>query len=103
MSDFNEINLENDDEPSDHGDIIVLTDDEGNEIHFEILDLLPFNNKHYIVLIPFEDLDDEVVILEVVDPDSEEPEYLSIDDEKLLYDVFNEFKKRNADSFDFAD
>ncbi len=97
MSDFNEINLENDDEASDHGEIIVLTDDDGNDIHFEILDLFPFRDKTYIVLIPFEDLDDEVVILEVLDADSEDPDYITVDDEALLLDVFNEFLARNPE------
>lgn len=33
----------------------------------------------------------------------DEDEFLSIDDEKLLYALFEEFKKRNADNFNFAD
>ncbi len=104
MSDFNEQALNNEEETDDENAFITLTDDDGNDVHFEIIDEIDFNGNNYIVLIPFEDVDDEVVILQVIsseNPDS--AEYISIEDEEVLNAVFEEFKNRNADQFDFED
>lgn len=104
MSDLIEKDFDNTDEVNDENDFITLTDDEGNDVHFEIIDEFDFNNASYIVLIPFEDLDDEVVILQVIaSQDSDSSEYVSIEDEEILNAVFEEFKNRNADQFDFED
>ncbi len=104
MSDFNEQALNNEEETDNENAFITLTDDDGNDVHFEIIDEIDFNSNNYIVLIPFEDVDDEVVILQVIsseNPDS--AEYISIEDEAVLNAVFEEFKIRNADRFDFED
>lgn len=97
MTEFNENVYEEDDENS----YMTLTDDNGEDVHFEVLDEFDYDNSKYIVLIPFEDLDDEVVILEVIS--SEKNDYVSVTDDALLNELFNEFKKRNADIFDFED
>ncbi len=101
MSDFNEVDFEDIDE--DNADYITLTDDDGNDISFEILDTIEYNERLFAVLLPFDETDDEVVILEIIP--GEEPEsddFISVDDEKLLGEVFEEFKKKNKDEFDFA-
>lgn len=82
---------------------ITLTDDNGEDIHFELLDSYDYNGHNYAVLVPFEDVDDEVVILEVLDNGSEDPEYISVENEALLTEVFEVFKSRNSDIFDFED
>ena len=54
------------------------------------------------MLLPFESEEDEVVILEILP--AEDPEYddfVSVEDENLLNEVFEEFKKAHADEFDF--
>lgn len=100
MSEFNENELDDANEDS----YIVLTDDDGNDVHFEVLDFFDYMGNNYAVLLPFDDVDDEVVILRVCESDDPEtPEYFSIDDDDLLNEVFEEFKKRNAENFDFAD
>ena len=45
--------------------ILTLHDDEGNEEQFELLDLVDYQDKQYIVLFPVEDDDMEIVILQV--------------------------------------
>lgn len=78
--------------------IIVLKDDEGNEVEFEYLDLIQRDDKEYIVLYPLDQEEDEeegeVVILEVVQDESGEEEYLFIEDEAELFSVFEEFQQR---------
>lgn len=90
-----------DDEIDSNENYLTLTDDSGEEIHFEVLDEFPFKGKDYIVLIPFEDLDDEVVILEVIKAENGDDDYVSVTDEDFLLELFEEFKIRNSDMFDF--
>ena len=88
--------------------IITLNDENGNEVKFEFLDLIEYNDEDYVVLLPMdseEDDDGEVVILrlEDTDEDSEEESYVSVEDEDILMEVFNIFKDKFKDEFDFID
>ena len=86
--------------------IIILNDEEGNEAEFEFLDLIEYEGEEYVVLLPTEESDDagEVVILKLEDMDSEEEEsYVSVDDEDVLNKVFEIFKDKFKDDFNFVD
>ena len=89
--------------------IVVLNDEEGNEVKFEFLDLVELENEEYVVLLPVtedgEEDEGEVVILKVedTDEDSEEESYVSIEDEEVLNQVFEIFKEKFKDDFDFVD
>lgn len=90
------------DDESEEGRFLTLTDDSGEDISFEVIDEFPYNGKNYVVLIPFEDLEDEVVILEAIYAENpKDNEYISVEDEELVKEVFEEFKNRNADEYDF--
>lgn len=90
------------DDESEDGRFLTLTDDSGEDISFEVIDEFPYNGKNYVVLIPFEDLEDEVVILEAIYAENpKDNEYISVEDEELVKEVFEEFKNRNADEYDF--
>lgn len=43
----------------DREDIVILTDDEGNEVEFLFLDAFEVSNRRYAVLVPLEGTDDE--------------------------------------------
>ena len=87
--------------------IIVLNDENGEEVPFEFLDLIELEGEEYVVLLPVEeDAEDagEVVILKVEDTDSEEEEsYVSVEDEEVLNKVFEMFKEKFKDEFNFID
>ena len=90
--------------------IVILNDEDGNEVKFEFLDLVELDNEEYVVLLPVseegEEEEGEVVILKVEDTDdenSEEESYVSIDDEEILNKVFEIFKEKFKDDFDFVD
>lgn len=87
--------------------VIVLNDEEGNEVNFEFLDLVELDNEEYVVLLPTdEDEADEgeVVILKVEDTESDEEEsYVSVDDEEILNKVFEKFREKFKDEFNFSD
>ncbi len=88
--------------------VVVLNDEEGNEVKFEFLDLVELNDEEYVILLPMTEDDEEeegeVVILKVEDSDNDEEEsYVSVDDEAILNQVFDIFKERFKDDFDFVD
>ena len=90
--------------------IIVLNDENGNEVKFEFLDLVELDDEEYVVLLPVteegEEEEGEVVILKVEDNDdenSDEESYVSIEDEDTLNKVFEIFKEKFKDDFDFVD
>lgn len=90
--------------------IVILNDEEGNEVKFEFLDLVELDDEEYVVLLPVtdegEEDEGEVVILKVEDTDDEESEeesYVSVDDEETLNKVFEIFKEKFKDDFDFVD
>ena len=90
--------------------IITLNDEDGNEVKFEFLDLIELEDEQYVVLLPVleegEEDDGEVVILKVEDnddEDSEEESYVSVEDEETLNKVFEIFKEKFKDDFDFVD
>lgn len=98
----NEIENEFDDLDEENENYITLTDDNGEDVSFEILDTVEHKERLFAVLLPFESEEDEVVILEILP--TEDPEYddfVSVEDENLLNEVFEEFKKAHADEFDF--
>lgn len=101
---FGVLDMENIDEVSDN--IIILNDENGDEVEFEFLDLIEFENEEYVVLLPVEEDDDagEVVILKVEDTESSEEEsYESVEDEEKLRAVFEIFKDKFKDEFNFVD
>lgn len=87
--------------------IIVLNDENGEEIEFEFLDLIEYEGEEYVVLLPHDEEDEsaeEVVILKLEDTDSEEEEsYVSVDDQETLQAVFEIFKEKFKDEFNFID
>ena len=87
--------------------VIVLNDENGNEVKFEFLDLVELDNEEYVVLLPTEDSEEaegEVVILKVEDTESEDEEsYVSVDDEETLNKVFEKFKEKFKDEFNFSE
>ena len=90
--------------------IVILNDEDGNEVKFEFLDLIELDDEEYVVLLPMaedgEEEEGEVVILKVEDNDdenSDEESYVSIEDEDVLNKVFEMFKEKFKDDFDFVD
>ncbi len=90
-------------------DIIGLTDDEGKEYSFEVLDRIETDEGKYVALLPVYDspeelLDDsgELVILKVVEEDGEESfEDIADDDE---YDMIADaFITRLQDAFEIEE
>ena len=83
--------------------LIRLTDELGRDVYFEFLDLVPWENDDFVVLLPVGADDVEVVILRLESNDDETESYVSVEDEEVLMTVFGIFKDKWKSEFDFAD
>lgn len=101
--------MNEDEEMLENDNIIVLNDENGEEAKFEFLDLVELDEEEYVVLLPVteegEENEGEVVILKLedTDEDSDEESYVSVEDEDVLNQVFEIFKEKYKDEFNFVD
>ena len=98
------------DENEELENIVILNDEDGNEVKFEYLDSIELDDEEYIVLLPVteegEEEEGEVVILRAEDTasdDADEVSYVAVEDEDTLNKVFEIFKEKFKDDFDFVD
>ena len=82
---------------------LTMTDENGEEVTFEYLDSVEYEGKEYLVLLPLEEEDNSIMILEVEPVDEENENYLSIDDEDLLNTVYGLFKEKYKDILTFEE
>ena len=89
----------------EYTNVITLTDSDGSDVDFEVLDIVPYKEHEYVVMLPVDDESDspEAVILELLEAeeDNEEDMLQGVDDEDILNAVFNLFMEKNADEFQF--
>lgn len=82
--------------------IMTLINENGEEVEYEFVDSITYDNAEYVVLLPVEEGDCEAVIL-AVESDGDMENYVAIDDEDILTTVYEIFKERFADQLDFED
>ena len=89
----------------EYTNVITLTDSDGSDVDFEVLDIVPYKEHEYVVMLPVDDESDspEAVILELLEAeeDNEEDMLQGVEDEEILNAVFNLFREKNADEFQF--
>ena len=83
--------------------VLTLTDENGVDNDFEYLDCIEYKGKEYLVLMPVDTVETEIVILEVEPVDEENENYLAVEDEKLLNAVYEIFKEKYKDILTFED
>ena len=82
---------------------LTLTDENGVDTEFEYLDSVDYEGKEYLVLLPLDDEESGIVILEVEPVDEETENYISVQDTDLLAAVYGIFKERYQDVLQFED
>ena len=82
---------------------LTLTDENGVDTEFEYLDCIEYENKEYLVLLPLDDEESSVVILEIEPVDEENENYLSVSDERILTAVYEIFKEKYKDVLTFEE
>ena len=89
--------------PEEESSILTLTDENGVDVDFEYLDCLEYQGKEYLILIPADAEETQVVILEVEPVDEENENYLAVEDEEILDAVYGLFKEKYKDVLTFED
>ena len=84
-------------------EILTLTDENGNDVDFEYLDCLEYQDKEYLVLMPADEAETQIVILEVEPVDDENENYLAVEDEAVLDAVYEMFKDKYKDVLTFEE
>lgn len=87
-------------------DLITLTDEEGAEFSFEVIDAADFNDERYLAVVPYADDSAEVleedanlIIMRVGEEDGEE--YMDVvDDDEELIEVSAMFAQRLEELYD---
>ena len=90
-------------EEMEESGILTLTDENGQDVDFEYLYCLTYEDKEYLILMPADDPATEIVILEVVPVDEENENYLAVEDEAILDAVYGLFKEKYKDILTFED
>ncbi len=83
--------------------ILTLTDENGQDVDFEYLDCIVYQEKEYLVLMPADEAATEIVILEVEPVDEETENYISVTDETVLNAVYAIFKDKYKDVLTFEE
>ena len=98
-------NLENEltAEQEEESGILTLTDENGEDVDFEYLDCMTYQGKEYLVLMPADEAETQIVILEVEPVDDENENYLAVEDEAVLDAVYGMFKEKYKDILTFED
>ena len=94
--------MENNEILEEQENLLTLTDENGNDATFEYLDVIEYQGKEYLLLMPTDD-SGEIVILEIEPVDEENENYLSIEDENILNAVYGIFKEKYKDVLTFED
>ncbi len=92
------VNIEEEDGP------YTLVDEDGNEVAFEMLDNIEYEGEHYFIMVPADDVDNGVVIMKLELGETEDDDsLLTVTDEIVLDSVYEIFKEKNKDVFEFED
>ena len=83
--------------------LLTLTDENGEETEFEYLDSVEYGGQEYLILTPTGEESGQVVILQVEPVDEETENYLAVEDEILLNEVYAIFRERYKDVLTFED
>ena len=94
--------MENEEILQEEESILSLTDENGEETQFEYMDCVELDGTEYLVLSPVED-PGQIVILQIVPVDEENENYISVEDEAVLDQIYAIFKERYKDVLQFED
>ena len=84
---------------------IMLTDEDGKDTMFEFLDLIKYEENEYIVLSPIYEEDEGHVVILRLDEETEDggETYSSVDDDSIIEAVYNIFKDKWKNKYNFID
>ncbi len=81
---------------------VTVTDTSGLTADYEFLDIVNFKDNEYAVLLPLESADDGMVeIFRIIPLDNGDENYEPVTDDAMLDEIFEIFRIKNEDEFDF--
>lgn len=87
-------------------DLVSLSDDEGNEYNFEVLDSFDEEDTQYVAMTPYsdegeldEEMDGSLVIMKVIEENGENY-FVEIEDDDEYERIANEFVSRLQDYYE---
>lgn len=83
--------------------IVVLTDQDGVDTQFEFLDVVTVDGIDYVVLLPVETADDGEVVIFRIEGEGDDETYVGVETEEEASKVFELFKEKSKDDFNFVD
>ncbi len=89
-------------------DFVVLLDDDGNEIEYEMIDAVEVDDQKYVALLPVPDESEEVldedyqIVMLKMAPEEEGDYLLTIDNEEEFNKVWAIFEERLSDDYDIV-
>lgn len=99
--------LENKDmlEEEEEVTILSVTDTKtGEEVKFELLDIVPYEGLEYLAVVPVDGSEDALELYRIIPDDENDTEtYEGIESEEELEAVYQIFKERNQDLFNFEE
>lgn len=82
-------------------EMVTLYDEDGEAIELELLDVIDYEGDSYAVMLPPDD--NEVVVMLLEELNDEEDAYSPVEDDETLTAVFEAFKEKYKDEFNFED
>ncbi len=86
--------------------LIDLFDEDGNKVVFEHLDTVVYKEREYVICIPYDDDEEEVteVVIFRIDEDESGEEVLSqMLEPDIIAPVYEIFRERNEEMFEFEE
>lgn len=86
--------------------LIDLYDEDGNERTFEHLDTVKYKDEEYVICIPYDEDEEEVtevVIFKITEDENGEEMLSQLLDPEDMAPVYEVFRERNADMFEFEE
>ena len=90
-------------EEEDFDSTVVLTDQNGVDTEFEFLDIVEVDGREYVILLPVDQAEDGEVVIFRIEGDGDDETYVGVDSEEEAKKVFEFFKEKAKDDFNFVD
>ena len=94
-------NVPQDEEDFDN-DTIVLTDEDNVDTEFRIVDIFDLDEKTYFILIPTDKLESGEVVIVRMEGEEGNETFIGVEEEEASK-VFEAFRERAKDDYDFVD
>lgn len=83
-------------------DVILLSDEEGNEVPFQIIDTLELADEVFAILAPLEEDEDEGILIFRILEDEDGQQFEQMDDEDIVQRVLDVYRSSDED-YEFCD